>query len=214
MSGRGQEKKMTKRQANEQLKQIEEAVASMLNGIDQNMLKSPHMRDTPARVARMFRNELFAGMFDSLGKMTVFTAAQQSWEPLFVGPITLQSTCAHHLMPIVGRCWIGCLPHQKRIPGLSKYARIVRWAMRRPSMQEELTQLIIQTIAQQFDPLWAGVIIEASHMCMSHRGVEEHDSNMRTSAYYAQPLNLRQLPRDDFRNKLERYADSGPRTLP
>jgi GTP cyclohydrolase I len=101
---------------------------------------------------------------------------------MIVGPITVRSACSHHLCPVIGKIWIGVLPNKNtNVIGLSKYARLVDWIMGRPQIQEEAIIQLADLILDKTRPDGLAVVMEASHFCMSWRGVREMDSKMLNS---------------------------------
>lgn len=152
--------------------------------------------DTAKRIAKMYLNEVFRGRYTSAPKITDFPNAKKLDEMYLTGPITIRSACSHHFVPILGRCWIGIIPGD-RVIGLSKFNRIVEWIAARPQIQEELVVQIADFIEEQIHPTGLAVIIEASHMCMSWRGVREPmEAKMTTS-----------VMRGSFRDKPEARAE-------
>ena len=143
-------------------------------------------RDTPARVARMLVNETLAGRFAPPPTITAFENAEQYASLLVTGPITVRSTCAHHMMPIYGNAYIGIVPSPHgRIIGLSKYDRIVDHFSARLQIQEELVQQIGRYIQDATSPNGLAVRISAVHMCKTHRGVRASGlSRMVTNAWF------------------------------
>jgi GTP cyclohydrolase I len=143
-------------------------------------------RDTPKRVARMLIEELMQGRFAEPPAITEFDNVQRFNELIVIGPITLRSTCAHHLMPIYGEVYIGVLPAADgKIIGLSKYDRIVEHFGARLQIQEELVQQIGEFIWQRTAPQGLAVRVSAVHMCRTQRGVRgTHQGRMVTSAYF------------------------------
>jgi GTP cyclohydrolase I len=143
-------------------------------------------RDTPARVARMYVEEIMHGRFDAPPSLTEFDNVEGFDQLIVIGPIDVRSTCAHHLMPIYGEAYIGVLPAETgRIIGLSKYDRIVDHFCARLQIQEELVKQIGQFIMAETAPRGVAVRISAVHMCKTHRGVRaSHRSRMITSAYF------------------------------
>ena len=143
-------------------------------------LEDQQLTETPHRMAKMYMNELFAGSFNKEPKMTVFDNTEEYDSMVFLGDISVKSTCSHHFIPFLGKAYIAYIP-DKKIVGISKLARTVRWFMRRPQIQEELTKQIADYIEEKLQPKGVAVYIEAQHLCMIARGVEEYDSKMKTS---------------------------------
>jgi GTP cyclohydrolase I len=114
---------------------------------------------------------------------------------ILVRDIELYSLCEHHMLPFFGRAHVAYLP-KGRIVGLSKIPRIVELFARRLQVQERLTDQIADALMEVLDPLGAGVVIEASHLCMMMRGVEKQNSRTVTSA-------LRGSFRDDSKTRSE-----------
>lgn len=143
-------------------------------------------RETPARVAKMFVEELLAGRYDEPPKITEFDNARQFDDLIVTGPITVRSMCAHHMMPIYGHAYIGVLPAlDGKIIGLSKYDRIVEYFSSRLQIQEELVKQIQEFIVDKTQPRGLAVRISAVHMCKTHRGVRaSHASRMVNTSYY------------------------------
>lgn len=136
-------------------------------------------KDTSRRVAKMFINEIFSGRFSRIPDVTDFP--NKSYDHIYtVGPIDIRSTCAHHLQPIVGKCWIGVFPGNDVI-GLSKFHRIVDWYSSRPQIQEELCSQIADEVENITKAQGIAVIIKAEHMCVTNRGVKSHSGGMTTS---------------------------------
>ena len=137
----------------------------------------------------MYIEELMAGRFSEPPAITEFDNVQRFNEMIVIGPITLRSTCAHHLMPIYGEAYIGVLPSADgKIIGLSKYDRIVEHFGARLQIQEELVQQIGDFIWQRTAPQGLAVRISAVHMCRTQRGVRgSQQGRMVTSAYLRQP---------------------------
>jgi GTP cyclohydrolase I len=139
-------------------------------------------RETAERVAKMFVTEVFAGRFVPPPVVTEFPNVEGLNELLIVGPLTVRSTCSHHLCPIVGRVWIGVMPAaDSNLIGLSKYGRLVNWVMRRPQIQEEAIAQLANLLEQRMKPKGLAIVLEADHLCMQWRGVEEHETKMLNS---------------------------------
>lgn len=139
----------------------------------------PQMEHTAQRWARMMRREACAGMFEPRPEMTSFPNTKHLDEFYVVGPIALQSVCAHHLVPVQGRAWIGVLPGA-RLLGLSKFTRLARWVFARPTQQEDATVMLADELEEEIAPRGLGVIVRATHLCMTWRGVRDHAAQMQT----------------------------------
>lgn len=137
-------------------------------------------KDTAKRVAKMFVNEVFSGRYVDKPTITAFPNVNHYDELYITGPITVRSTCAHHLQPIKGKCFVGVFPGQNVI-GLSKFNRIVDWVASRPQIQEEMTVQIADEIESMTQAEGIAVVIQAEHFCITHRGCREHENRMTTS---------------------------------
>ena len=143
----------------------------------------PNMRDTPNRLARMYVDEIFSGRYRLPPTITSFPNGhpdEVGYDGIIVVSCAIHSVCAHHLQPVVGKCYIGVLPH-KQLIGLSKYQRIVSWLGERPTLQEDLTKQISEKVKKEIGSNDVGVHIRAEHGCMKHRGVKLHDSKTYTT---------------------------------
>lgn len=136
--------------------------------------------DTAKRVAKMYVREVFAGRYEPRPDVTDFPNVRQLDELYTVGPITVRSTCSHHLCAVKGCAWIGVIPGE-RVVGLSKFSRLTEWIMARPQIQEEAVMQLADEIEALIKPQGLGVVIRATHSCMTMRGVREHDTTMTTS---------------------------------
>jgi GTP cyclohydrolase I len=136
---------------------------------------------TARRVARMFLHEVFKGRYHRMPAVTEFPNAARLNELMIVGPITVRSACSHHLVPILGKLWIGVLPNEyTNIVGLSKYSRIADWIMSRPQIQEEAVMQLADLIEERLRPDGLALVMEADHFCMHWRGVKD-ESHMTNS---------------------------------
>ena len=160
--------------------EIQEKIQALLDSLIINSEKDHNTQKTADRVARMFITEIFSGRYETLPKITSFPNVLDYDQLYTTGPIAVRSTCAHHMQPIVGKCYIGVFPG-KHVIGLSKFNRIVRWIAQRPQIQEEMTMQIADKLEEITKAEGIGVVIKAEHMCMTHRGVLEHESDMTTS---------------------------------
>jgi GTP cyclohydrolase I len=169
--------------------EVAEKVTSLLQSLVIDTENDHNTRETGARVARMYLSEIFAGRYAASPDLTAFPNVNSYDELYLVGPITIRSTCAHHLQNIRGNCWIGIYPG-KNVLGLSKFYRLTEWIASRPQIQEEMTIQIADLLEAETSADGIAVVVKAEHMCVTHRGVREHASDMTTSV-------LRGLLRDN-----------------
>jgi GTP cyclohydrolase I len=138
------------------------------------------LRETPQRVARMYA-EMFSGLHEDPRKFLQKSFTQKYDEMVLVKDITFESMCEHHLLPFYGRAHLAYLP-QGRITGLSKPARVLEALARRPQVQERMTEELADLLVQELDARGVAVILEATHTCMTVRGVRKPGSVCTTSA--------------------------------
>jgi GTP cyclohydrolase I len=145
-------------------------------------LKDDSLCETPHRIAKMYVDEIFAGLdYTNFPKITVIDNKMGVEEMVKVSSISLTSTCEHHFVTIDGTARVGYIPKDKII-GLSKINRIVRFFAQRPQLQERLTQQILvalQTLLQTDD---VAISIDATHFCVKSRGVMDANSRTQTTA--------------------------------
>jgi GTP cyclohydrolase I len=139
------------------------------------------LRDTPSRVTRAYQ-EFFVGYAtDPVAVLErTFEETDGYDEIVLLRDIRLESTCEHHLAPIIGRVHVAYLPH-RRVVGISKLARVVDAYAKRLQIQEKLTAQIANTIQDVLEPRGVAVVIEAAHQCMTTRGVHKPGVTMVTS---------------------------------
>jgi len=143
--------------------------------------KRPGLKDTPARVARMY-SELFSGIGQDASKvLSVFHEADHE-EMIMVKDIPFYSICEHHLVPFIGKAHVVYIPTKGRLTGLSKLVRVVECYAKRPQVQERLTSQIADTLMDKLKARGVLVVVEAEHLCMSMRGVRKPGSLTITSA--------------------------------
>jgi GTP cyclohydrolase I len=135
---------------------------------------------TPARVARSYA-ELFAGLREDPRRHLQVTFDEGHQEMVVLRDIPFASSCEHHLLPFTGFAHVGYIP-KGRVVGLSKLARLVEGYARRPQVQERLTSEIADAIKEELAPQGCGVMIEATHTCMTIRGIQKPGATMITSA--------------------------------
>ena len=136
--------------------------------------------DPPARVARMYA-ELFSGLRASPARHLERVFEEKYDELVLVRDISFNSMCEHHLLPFTGVAHVGYLPNG-RVAGLSKLARVVEDISRRPQVQERMTHQIADLLAAELDAKGVIVVLEATHTCMTIRGVRKPGSLTVTSA--------------------------------
>ena len=181
-------------------KLLDEVQEKMQGVLDSMVIDTEHDHNTRAtarRVAKMYLNEVFRGRYVHQPAITEFPNAEHLNELMIVGPITVRSACSHHLCPVIGKIWIGVLPNKNtNVIGLSKYARLVDWIMGRPQIQEEAIIQLADLIMDKTRPDGLAVVMEASHFCMSWRGVREMDSKMLNSVMRGAFLTNSELRRE------------------
>ena len=164
---------------------LDEVEARMQGVLDSMVIDTDgdhNTQNTARRVAKMYLQEVFRGRYVDQPPITEFPNVERLNELMIVGPITVRSACSHHFCPVIGKIWIGVLPNEHtNVIGLSKYARLVDWVMGRPQIQEEAVVQLADLIMEKTQPDGLAIVMEASHFCMSWRGVREMDSKMLNS---------------------------------
>ncbi|MCA9268347.1 MAG: GTP cyclohydrolase I FolE, partial [Planctomycetales bacterium] len=161
------------------LPRIERAVREILAAVGEDPDREG-LLETPARVARMYA-EMFSGLHRSPQEHLQKVFTEKYDEVVLVRDISFCSMCEHHLLPFTGKAHIGYVPNGK-VVGLSKLARVVEAIARRPQVQERMTEQIADLLVQELDAKGVGVVVEASHSCMTIRGVRKPGSMCVTSA--------------------------------
>jgi GTP cyclohydrolase I len=158
---------------------IERAVREILAAVGEDPNREG-LRETPARVARMYA-ELFAGLHDDPRVHLKKFFTEKYDEMVLVRDISFNSMCEHHMLPFIGKAHIGYIPSGK-VVGLSKLARVVEEVSHRPQVQERMTEQIANLLLEELQVKGVAVVIEASHSCMAIRGVRKPESICVTSA--------------------------------
>jgi GTP cyclohydrolase I len=174
---------------------VERGVRLILEGIGEDLGRDG-LRDTPARVARMYE-EITTGLrTDPTGTLqAVFEEGHD--EMVMIRDIPMASICEHHLAPFIGKAHVAYIPNEQGwITGLSKLARLVDGLARRPQVQERLTAQIADAMVKRLEPRGALVVIQAEHLCMSMRGVRKPGAVTVTSA-------VRGMFRDSMSTRME-----------
>ncbi len=159
---------------------IEAAVRMILEAIGEDTDREG-LKDTPSRIARMYK-EIFCGLENDPERHLRNFFTEQHDEMVLVKDIPIYSMCEHHLLPFLGQAHVAYIPHQGKLLGLSKLARIVDEYAKRPQLQERLTSQVANSIMEKAEPRGVLVVVEAEHMCMTMRGVRKPGSKTITSA--------------------------------
>lgn len=163
---------------------LQKEVAEKLQGVLESLVidtaNDHNTNETAKRVAKMYLKEVFKGRYQEAPTVTDFPNAKHLDELYLLGPITIRSACSHHLVPIIGKVWVGVLPSD-RVIGISKFVRIIDWVMSRPHIQEEAVIMIADELEKLMKPKGIAVFVEAQHMCMTWRGVKESETMMVNS---------------------------------
>lgn len=146
-------------------------------------LTDDSLQGTPQRVAKMFVKEVFQGLnLANKPEMRLFENKYRYGQMLVERNITLHSYCEHHFVPILGKAHVAYFSNGKVI-GLSKINRLVKYYAKRPQVQERLTEQIARELKEVLHTEDVAVLIDADHMCVATRGVEDTDSSTVTSHY-------------------------------
>jgi GTP cyclohydrolase IA len=182
---------------------VEQGVRLILEGIGEDADRAG-LRETPARVARMYR-EVFAGIGRDASQLVTVVEGADHDEMIMVRDIPLFSVCEHHLIPFSGKAHVAYIPNKaQQITGLSKIARVVDLLSKRPQVQERLTTQIAEALDTALEPRGVFVVIEAEHFCMTMRGIKKPGAQTVTSA-------VRGLFRTDARTRQEAMQHIGMR---
>lgn len=159
---------------------VKKAIKEILLEIGEDP-KREGLRDTPDRMARMFK-EITAGYhIDPKEVINEAVFHIKYDEMVVVKDIEFYSLCEHHMLPFFGKCNIAYIPNGK-VVGLSKIPRIVEVFSRRLQVQERMTVQIADFLKKELDPQGVAVVVEAYHLCMAMRGIKKSDANMLTSS--------------------------------
>ncbi len=184
---------MAKRQKKIDSERIRNAVREILDAIGEDVDREG-LRDTPARVARMY-DELLGGMYENPKKHLKSVFTEEYDEIVLLRDIPFYSLCEHHILPFIGQAHVAYLPTGK-VLGVSKLARLVDSFAHRLQTQERLTGQIADYLMENLKPMGVAVVLHASHSCMTIRGIKKPGSMMVTSA-------LRGLFKKDARSRNE-----------
>jgi GTP cyclohydrolase IA len=160
---------------------VERGVRMLLEGMGEDLSRAG-VRDTPARVARMYE-EISTGLREDPSDSLEIVFEEEHDELVMVRDIPLYSICEHHLLPFIGKAHVAYIPNERgQLTGLSKLARLVDGFAKRPQVQERLTGQVADALMSRLAPMGALVVIEAEHLCMSMRGVRKPGAVTVTSA--------------------------------
>jgi GTP cyclohydrolase I len=159
-------------------------------------LNDDSLKDTPKRVAKMYVKEIFKGLDPkSKPSVTLFENKYKFNQMLVEKDIALYSYCEHHFVPIIGKAHVAYFSSGK-VVGLSKINRMVQYYSKRPQVQERLTVQIANELREMLQTEDVAVIIEADHLCVASRGVQDVSSSTVTSSYHGKFLDSN--VRDEF----------------
>jgi len=166
-------------------------------------LNDDSLKGTPHRVAKMYVKEIFSGLNPAnQPKIALFENKYQYNEMLVEKDITFFSNCEHHFVPIMGKAHVAYISNGKVI-GLSKINRIVQYFSKRPQVQERLTIQIANYLKEALQTEDVAVVIDASHLCVSSRGIQDVTSSTVTSSYHGK------FKEDQTRNEFLKYVGIG-----
>lgn len=160
--------------------EVADRVRELLRSLVIDIDNDHNTEETAERVARMYIHEVFKGRYHQQPKVASFPNVRKLDEIYTVGPITVRSACSHHLVPILGICWIGIKPGD-RVIGLSKFSRVADWVFSRPHIQEEAVIILADEIERLCQPQGLAILVKAQHYCMKWRGVKEPQASMVNS---------------------------------
>lgn len=166
-------------------------------------LSDDSLRDTPKRVAKMYVKEIFKGL-DPRNKpsVTLFENKYKFNQMLVEKDISVYSYCEHHFVPIIGKAHVAYYSAGK-VVGLSKINRMVQYYSKRPQVQERLTVQVANEMKELLQTEDVAVLIEADHLCVASRGVQDVSSSTVTSSYHGKFLN------PQIREEFLRYVYEG-----
>lgn len=170
----------THRHVGDPLKSMEMHVGSILKNLNMD-INDDSIQDTPARVAKMYKDEIFWGLdYNNFPRIMTIENKMNYDELIIEKDVEIQSMCEHHLISFIGHAHIAYLP-QDRVVGLSKLNRVAEFFARRPQVQERLTLQIAKTLQYVLNTDTVAVVLTAEHFCVKLRGVRDCGSSTATS---------------------------------
>jgi len=171
----------------------------LILGLD---LTDDSLKGTPNRVAKMYINEIFSGLNPAnKPKVALFENKYKYKEMLVEKDILFYSNCEHHFVPIVGKAHVAYISNGS-VVGLSKINRIVNYFAKRPQVQERMTMQIVNELKEALQTEDVAVVIEATHLCVSSRGIKDVSSKTVTSEYSGK------FSEEQTKNEFLRYLGS------
>ena len=158
---------------------VEQAVYQLLEALGENPEREG-LLDTPKRVAKMYA-EMFSGLNEDPKDQFTAVFSEVHDEVVLVKDIPFFFFFEHHLVPFYGKAHVAYLPSGDKVTGLSKLARAVEVAARRPQLQERLTDQVATALEEALNPRGVFVMVEAEHMCMTMRGIKKPGSKTITT---------------------------------
>jgi GTP cyclohydrolase I len=186
----------------EKINKIEHHFAEIMHTLGLNLFDDS-LCETPKRVAKMFVKEIFSGLNPhNKPDISLFENKYGYKKMLIEKDITLYSTCEHHFVPIIGKVHVAYIPDQQVI-GLSKINRLVQYYAKRPQVQERLTVQISEALKDILQHNDVAVVVQADHLCVASRGINDTNSKTFTAEYSGQFENdtLRQEFLSHIQNK-------------
>jgi len=169
----------TKPKGEVDLERIAAAVREILVAVGEDPDREG-LRGTPTRVARVY-SEIFAGLREDPRKYLQVFFTERYDELVVLRDIPFHSMCEHHLLPFAGEAHVAYLPNG-RIVGVSKLARVVEGYARRPQVQERMTNQIADVVMEELQAKGVAIVLRATHLCMTCRGIQKPGAVMVTSA--------------------------------
>lgn len=158
---------------------LEQAIYQLLEALGENPEREG-LIETPKRVAKMYQ-EMFSGLNEDPKDQFTAVFTENHDEVVLVKDIPFYSMCEHHLVPFYGVAHVAYLPSDGRVTGLSKLARAVEVASKRPQLQERLNAQVADALEEALQPKGVFVMLEAEHMCMTMRGIKKPGSKTVTT---------------------------------
>ena len=166
-------------------------------------LNDDSLKGTPDRVAKMYVKEIFSGLNPAnKPRIALFENKYEYQQMLVERDITIHSNCEHHFVPIIGKVHVAYFSSGQVI-GLSKINRLVHYYARRPQVQERLTRQIAMGLQEALQTRDVAVVVDAAHLCVSMRGVQDHGGSTVTSAYHGL------FEQESIRNEFLKYLELG-----